>query len=86
MASDKLTPPSLTRKPEVTDASAGSGQMNLKIYGGFGDSPQSRSAAAASTDTSSDMQAVQATVTETLRKTAEQMQIDKEKLLEELSY
>ena len=75
MASDKVTPPSLTRNPEVTDASTGSGQMNLGIYGRFGDSPQSWSAAAASTDTSSDMQAVQASMTETLRKTAEQLQI-----------
>ena len=47
--------------------------------------PNQRSAAAASTDTSSDMQAVQASMTETLRKTAEQMQIDKEKMLKELS-
>ena len=84
MASDKLTPPSLTKNPEVTDASTGSGQMYLKIYGGFGSSPKSRSAAAASTDTSSDMQAVQASMTETLHKTAEQMQADKEKSLEEI--
>ena len=70
MALDKLTPPSLTKKPEVTDASARSGKMNLKIYGWFGSSPQSRSAAAASTHTSSNMQAVQASMTETLRKTA----------------
>ena len=70
MASDKVTPPSLTRKPEVTDASTGSRQMNLRIYERVGDSPQSWSAAAASTDTSSDMQAVQASMTETLCKTA----------------
>ena len=77
MASDKVTPSSLTRNPEVTDASTGSGQMNLGIYGRFGDSPQSWSAAAASTDTSSNMQAVQASMTKTLHETAEQMQIDK---------
>ena len=85
MASDKVTPPSLIRKPDTADASTGSGQMNLSSYGGFGDSPQPRSAAAANTEAPSDMQAVQASMTETLRQTAEQMQKDKERMLEELS-
>ena len=59
--------------------------MYLGIYGRFGDSPQSWSAAAANADKTSHMHAVQDSITDTLCKTVEQMQIDKGTMLEELS-